>query len=41
MRAKSLVSVVRWTGSLVLLLMLAAAVYAGFIAITYWPSIAV
>ena len=41
MRATSLVPVVRWTGVVVLLLMLAAAVYAGVMAIRYWPSIAV
>ena len=41
MRATSLVSPVRWVGILVLLLMAVAVVYAGYTAISYWPSIAV
>lgn len=41
MKATSLVSPVRWVGYVVLLLMAAAAVYAGYTAISYWPSITV
>ncbi|MEN1958745.1 hypothetical protein WCE41_00165 [Luteimonas sp. MJ246] len=41
MKATSLVSPVRWLGILVLLLMAVAVVYAGYTAISYWPSIAV
>ncbi|MEN1929681.1 hypothetical protein WCE34_11865 [Luteimonas sp. MJ204] len=41
MKATSLVSPVRWVGILVLLLMAVAVVYAGYTAISYWPSIAV
>ncbi|MGY1409832.1 MULTISPECIES: hypothetical protein [unclassified Luteimonas] len=41
MKATSLVSPVRWVGMLVLLLMAVAVVYAGYTAISYWPSIAV
>lgn len=37
----SLFSPVRWVGMLVLLLMAVAVAYAGYTAITYWPSIAV
>lgn len=41
MKARNFVSPLRWIGMLVLLLMLAAAIYAGYTAISYWPSIAV
>ena len=41
MKTTSLVSPVRWVGMLVLLLMAVAVVYAGYIAISYWPTIAV
>ncbi|MGY0610777.1 MULTISPECIES: hypothetical protein [unclassified Luteimonas] len=41
MKATSLVSPVRWVGIFVLLLMAVAVVYAGYTAISYWPSIAV
>lgn len=41
MKATSLVTAVRWLGSLVLILMAVAVVYAGFTAISYWPSIRV
>lgn len=41
MKATSLLSPVRWLGKLVLLLMAVAVFYAGYIAISYWPSIAV
>ncbi len=41
MKATSLFSPVRWLGMVVLLLMAVAAVYAGYTAIIYWPSIAV
>ena len=41
MKATSLFSPVRWIGMVVLLLMAVAAVYAGYTAIIYWPSIAV
>lgn len=41
MKATSASSSFRWVGFLVLLLMAVAVVYAGYIAISYWPSIAV
>jgi len=41
MKATSLVPVFRLVGSVVLLLMAVAVVYAGYTAISYWPSIAV
>lgn len=41
MKTDSLFSPVRWLGILVLLLMAVAVVYAGYIAISYWPSISV
>ena len=41
MKLASLVSPLRWLGFVVLLLMATAVVYAGFIAISNWPSIAV
>lgn len=41
MKAGSLLSPIRWVSMLVLLLMAVAVGYAGFIAISYWPSIAV
>lgn len=41
MKAGKLVTPLRWIGRLVLLLMAMAAVYAAYIAISYWPSIAV
>lgn len=41
MKAGSLLSPVRWLAMLVLLLMVVAVGYAGYIAISYWPSIAV
>lgn len=41
MKASNLVAPLRWIGRLVLLLMAMAAVYAAYIAISYWPSIAV
>lgn len=41
MKAGSFVSPVRWVAMLVLLLMAVAVAYAGYIAISYWPSIAV
>ena len=41
MKATSLVSVVSWVGRIVLLLMVGAAIYAGYMAISYWPSIRV
>jgi len=41
MKATSLLSPLRWLGMLVLLLMAVAVVYAGYTAISYWPSIAV
>ena len=41
MNATSLVSVLSWVGKFVLLLMAVAVVYAGYTAISYWPSIRV
>ena len=41
MKLSSLVSPVRWVSMLVLLLMAVAVAYAGYTAISYWPSIAV
>ncbi|MFC0717764.1 hypothetical protein [Luteimonas padinae] len=41
MNATRLWSPVRWLGILVLLLMAVAVAYAGYTAISYWPSIAV
>ena len=41
MKAGSFLSPVRWVAMLVLLLMVVAVAYAGYIAISYWPSIAV
>jgi len=41
MKSTRFFSPVRWLGLLVLLLMGVAVVYAGYIAIAYWPSIAV
>lgn len=41
MNATSLVSVLSWVGRIVLLLMAVAVIYAGYIAISYWPSIRV
>jgi hypothetical protein len=41
MKATSLLSPLRWLGMLVLLLMAVAVVYAGYTAISYWPTIAV
>ena len=41
MNATSLVSVFSWVGRIVLLLMAVAVIYAGYIAISYWPSIRV
>ena len=41
MKATSLVTTVRWVGTLVLVLMAVAVAYAGFTAISYWPSISV
>lgn len=41
MRAGNLFSPVRWLGMVVLLLMAVAVVYAGYTAISYWPSISV
>ncbi len=41
MKATNLVPVLRLAGSIVLLLMAVAVVYAGYTAISYWPSIAV
>lgn len=41
MNATSLISPVRWLAMLVLLLMVAAAAYAGYTAVAYWPSISV
>lgn len=41
MKAGNLVSPVRWLGIVVLLLMAVAVSYAGYTAISYWPSIAV
>ena len=41
MKATDLLSPLRWLGMLVLVLMAAAVAYAGYTAITYWPSIAV
>lgn len=41
MNATSLVSILSWTGRIVLVLMAVAALYAGYIAISYWPSIRV
>ncbi|MEN1926423.1 hypothetical protein [Luteimonas qiangzhengi] len=41
MNATSLESILRWTGKVVLLLMVMAAVYAGYTAISYWPEIRV
>ena len=41
MKATSLVSVVGWVGRIVLLPMVVAVIYAGFMAISYWPDIRV
>jgi len=41
MKPTKLFSPVRWLGIVVLLLMAVAVAYAGFIAVSYWPSIAV
>lgn len=41
MKAGKLISPVRWLGIVVLLLMAVAVIYAGYTAITYWPTIAV
>lgn len=41
MKADTLVSSLRGLGMVVLALMAAAAVYAGYTAIVYWPSISV
>ncbi|MGY0634760.1 hypothetical protein [Luteimonas sp. A478] len=41
MNATNLVSIVSWVGRVVLLLMVVAAVYAGYTAISYWPEIRV
>lgn len=41
MKAQSLFSSFRWLGFLVLLLMAVTVIYASYIAISYWPSIAV
>lgn len=41
MNATSLVSILSWTGRIVLVLMAAAAVYAAYMAISYWPEIRV
>jgi len=41
MNATSLVSILRWVGKIVLLLMVVVAVYAGYMAISYWPDIRV
>ncbi|WP_279513007.1 hypothetical protein [Luteimonas yindakuii] len=41
MKASTLISPVRWLGILVLLLMAVAVIYAGYTAVSYWPSIAV
>ena len=41
MKSTSLAPVLRIVGSIVLLLMAVAVVYAGYTAISYWPSIAV
>lgn len=41
MNATSLVSILSWVGKLVLLLMAVAVVYAGYMAISYWPDIRV
>lgn len=41
MNATSLVSILSWVGRIVLLLMAVAAIYAGYMAISYWPSIRV
>lgn len=41
MKAMRLVSVLKWVGLVVLLLMAVAVVYAGYTAISYWPEIRV
>ena len=41
MKATGVSSSFRWVGFLVLLLMAVAVIYAGYTAISYWPSIAV
>ena len=41
MNATSLVSILSWTGRIVLVLMAVAAIYAAYMAISYWPSIRV
>lgn len=41
MKSQSVYPPFRWVGFVVLLLMALAVVYAGYIAISYWPSIAV
>lgn len=41
MKANKLVSPVRWLGFVVLLLMAVAVIYAGYTAVSYWPTIAV
>jgi len=41
MNATSLVSILSWTGRIVLVLMAVAAIYAGYMAISYWPEIRV
>lgn len=41
MKATRVSSSFRWVGFLVLTLMAVAVTYAGYIAIAYWPSIAV
>ncbi len=41
MKATSLVSILSWTGRIVLVLMAVAAIYAGYMAISYWPAIRV
>lgn len=41
MKATSLVTVFSWVGRIVLLLMAVAVIYAGYLAISYWPEIRV
>jgi hypothetical protein len=41
MKATRLASPLRWLGYVVLLLMAVAVGYAGYIAVSYWPVIAV
>lgn len=41
MNATRLVSILSWTGRIVLVLMAVAVVYAAWMAISYWPSIRV